>query len=616
MSQELPAQAETTEWTPSEGSDGLWTSNTNWSDSYVPNNNIVVISNPDTCNVTGTGNNGSRLRLGTTAPGILVLKAGAELDFVGDTGDDWAGFGVDSKGTLIVEAGATLTNNKHLYFGFGSDCEAHIYGSVTCPESIGLDKSVKGTTNVTIYQGGLLQARYVGGADNFGPGAKMDIKGGTFKFTQDQLAEVEAWIADGKIVAYGGEGTVKAALVEGQTIVTSTKDNGGTGGDNTLPVFPSVTNAGPFPTGLEAKRDDAPVDDFEAARDQDIIETQIIHEYTAYKGTPTIDGEFDDDAWKKVPWTEMQYLESEDGDIAYLHDPEFTPTSWTKEDISAWFKVLHDADNIYVLTMRIDNDIDNSGTTIDDPGSIWKNDIYQVIIDSRAPKDFEDAESPGAEIGIGHIGDEETFNFWNDDTRHNGTEPELAAGTSTSTCPGVAGKAIKYKKHAAWALGDATHDLHVMEVAIKKYDGKFTDGSAGMFSIMASDRDAGVRFKNALMWGQGIKGKDNANYASILFSGESDVPTSVNLISDVSFELNSYPNPVGNRTNVSFVLENTENVQLNVYDMSGMLVKTLVSGIQPSGRNLIEYDTSSLNNGMYLLNLRTGSGSVTTKLIK
>lgn len=492
--------------------------------------------------------------------------------------------GDKGSGTVTINAG-TIEIGDRLYLGEGG-----------------------GTAEIYVKGGELIIHDKI---DRIEGSSFIDISGGIIKLDGDQVGAINDYIAAEKIVAEGGEGTVKVEY-DAEVNVTIITVGDAPEVNEILPVFPSVANNGPFPTGNEVKRSDSPFDNNSG------LTTDIVFEYTAYKGTPAVDGNYDDDAWANIPWTEFQDSESRDGvdrEYGFIHDPAFAPAFWGgPQDISAWFKIIHDADNVYVLTMRIDDDDDNSGTTAADPGGIWQNDIYQMILDSRAPGDYNTA-SPGAEVGFGHIGADETYNYWANGQQNEATELELADGNSTSVSPSSTGKAIKYKMHAGVTLGSTTQDLHVMEVAFKKYPGEFADESVGMFSMVAIDRDNGIQFETVLQFGQGIVAKDNELYASIKFSSEV-ITSTKELISDVSFELRNYPNPVGNMTHISYSLENNEHVTVNVYNISGRLVKTLVSEMQPSGTNIIDYDTSSLKNGVYLLNLRTGSRSVTTKFLK
>lgn len=46
-------------------------------------------------------------------------------------------------------------------------------------------------------------------------------------------------------------------------------------------------------------------------------------------------------------------------------------------------------------------------------------------------------------------------------------------------------------------------------------------------------------------------------------------------------------------------------VTLRVYDMTGRLINTLVSGTQTAGRHRVTFDASNLSSGVYLYELRT-----------
>jgi hypothetical protein len=50
------------------------------------------------------------------------------------------------------------------------------------------------------------------------------------------------------------------------------------------------------------------------------------------------------------------------------------------------------------------------------------------------------------------------------------------------------------------------------------------------------------------------------------------------------------PNPFNPQTKISFVLDSQKNVQLNVYDLNGRLVRTLVDGIREAGENNVIWD--------------------------
>jgi len=75
----------------------------------------------------------------------------------------------------------------------------------------------------------------------------------------------------------------------------------------------------------------------------------------------------------------------------------------------------------------------------------------------------------------------------------------------------------------------------------------------------------------------------------------------------------NYPNPFNPVTTISYDLPKPGDVKLMIYDILGREVKTLVNAQQQAGRHTVNFDASSLANGVYLYRLNinahsTGSG--------
>lgn len=75
----------------------------------------------------------------------------------------------------------------------------------------------------------------------------------------------------------------------------------------------------------------------------------------------------------------------------------------------------------------------------------------------------------------------------------------------------------------------------------------------------------------------------------------------------------NYPNPFNPSTVISYTLNSSTNVTLNVYDITGRKVATLVNGRQAAGAQEVSFDASSLASGMYIYRLQTADGASLTK---
>jgi len=86
---------------------------------------------------------------------------------------------------------------------------------------------------------------------------------------------------------------------------------------------------------------------------------------------------------------------------------------------------------------------------------------------------------------------------------------------------------------------------------------------------------------------------------------------------DITFspELNVYPNPATVNTTISFKLQKRSSVNINVYDLSGKVVKTINLNQQSAGSHKQVIDCSGLPKGTYIINLLAGKNSATSKFI-
>jgi len=76
----------------------------------------------------------------------------------------------------------------------------------------------------------------------------------------------------------------------------------------------------------------------------------------------------------------------------------------------------------------------------------------------------------------------------------------------------------------------------------------------------------------------------------------------------------NYPNPFNPTTNIPFAIAEDGPVQLQVFDVTGRLVQTLVNDYLQAGRYDVRFDAAGLASGIYLIQLTTLEGSFTQKV--
>lgn len=82
-----------------------------------------------------------------------------------------------------------------------------------------------------------------------------------------------------------------------------------------------------------------------------------------------------------------------------------------------------------------------------------------------------------------------------------------------------------------------------------------------------------------------------------------------------AFELyNNYPNPFNPSTTIRYALPNTISVKLEVYDVIGRRVATLINGVQQAGYHAINWNATNLSSGVYFYRIQAGSFVKTQKM--
>jgi len=87
------------------------------------------------------------------------------------------------------------------------------------------------------------------------------------------------------------------------------------------------------------------------------------------------------------------------------------------------------------------------------------------------------------------------------------------------------------------------------------------------------------------------------------------------IINTIKVKLKTYPNPTNDNTNLSFNLTNSGEVYVNVYSITGRLVKSITKNMN-SGTNTLPIDCENLPNGTYIIKFVSGKQNESVKFIK
>ena len=77
----------------------------------------------------------------------------------------------------------------------------------------------------------------------------------------------------------------------------------------------------------------------------------------------------------------------------------------------------------------------------------------------------------------------------------------------------------------------------------------------------------------------------------------------------------NFPNPFNPSTQIRYNLPKPIHVRLNIYDLLGREVATLINEFQNAGYKSVSFDASSLPSGVYIYRLQAGTFSDVKKMI-
>jgi archaellum component FlaG (FlaF/FlaG flagellin family) len=118
-----------------------------------------------------------------------------------------------------------------------------------------------------------------------------------------------------------------------------------------------------------------------------------------------------------------------------------------------------------------------------------------------------------------------------------------------------------------------------------------------------------------------IKFTDMENFDRAFVHGwgiQTSTLTSNDPVTETPYEFSlkqNYPNPFNPATAINYELKITNYVKLNVYDITGKLVSTLVNNVQEAGKHTVTFNASQLASGVYFYKLETEGFTDTKRML-
>ena len=82
-----------------------------------------------------------------------------------------------------------------------------------------------------------------------------------------------------------------------------------------------------------------------------------------------------------------------------------------------------------------------------------------------------------------------------------------------------------------------------------------------------------------------------------------------------NYEFNNYPNPFNPETTFEYFLEQDEHTLIQIYNVKGRLIETIVNKIQKAGKYTVIWNASEMSTGIYFYRIKTGTQTATGKCL-
>ena len=199
-------------------------------------------------------------------------------------------------------------------------------------------------------------------------------------------------------------------------------------------------------------------------------------------------------------------------------------------------------------------------------------------------------------------------------------------------------KAVKAKIKEMRSQNSKPEEIHTaVTEMLKGYGIKVPEKGWGHFGFgrmggswganLTDEQRVAVRDKIKEMRSQGAKREEIRTAIDEMIRGfsiqapdNSEKLSSVTASGENGIIAQSYPNPFNPETNIAYTLNAPANVRIQIYNVTGQLIRTFDVGYQPAGNYSVHWDGRNENeetiaSGVYLYRIEAGSYTVTNRMV-
>ena len=327
---------------------------------------------------------------------------------------------------------------------------------------------------------------------------------------------------------------------------------------------------------------------------------------------PTIDGHSNDACWGEVDWQEI--------------DQVWIPWGGSVEasDYTGQYKVVwSDAENVLYFVVEVTDDAFVDGYVFG-PGDYYQYDIVEVFIDEDKSGGVHNYEGGG-------VNAENAFAYHIVVDAPEDGEVNNDFVVCDMTGPG---STVNYASHFPELAMRKDGNQYTWEFSLAVYDSSYDNGDPEAsrvdlsvnkimgLSLAYCDNDSineEPKVRDNFFGSVWVPEAEYNNhwinadgFGTIELIGESGIKDD---LEDSGISFLSYPNPFQDKTILEFELAKSSKVTIDVLNVLGQTVDTVIEAIFPGGRHTVEWTPEGIPSGIYFCRMQTNSFRDTKKLL-